>query len=168
MPTVALVLSVLLWAAAAVQSPVPTYVPPPPVQPLPYSHKQHLALGLQCATCHSMPEPGDAATLPSTAVCMKCHAQVKTDSPHIQKLAGANASGEAIDWKRVYRVASFVTFSHKPHVKGREPATCETCHGEVREMDVMQRVKDISMGSCVQCHEEHQAPTRCDSCHDPR
>jgi hypothetical protein len=169
MPTAAIVLGVLLWAAAATQSPPPAYIPPAPEQPLPYSHKQHLALGgLDCATCHTMPEPGDAATLPSTSVCMTCHTRMKTDSPSIQQLASAHASGEAIEWKRVYRVASFVSFSHKPHVKGRDPAACETCHGAVRDMDVMQRVKDVSMASCLQCHEEKQAPTRCDACHDPR
>jgi len=24
----------------------------PPLQPIPYSHKQHIALGLKCANCH--------------------------------------------------------------------------------------------------------------------
>src|SRR5690606_6123756 len=34
--------------------------PPPdaPVQPLPYSHRQHLELGLECFECHVQPDPG--------------------------------------------------------------------------------------------------------------
>jgi len=31
---------------------------PPPVQPVPYSHKKHLAQGLDCKDCHTNPEPG--------------------------------------------------------------------------------------------------------------
>jgi len=32
----------------------------PPEQPIPYSHKQHIALGLTCKDCHTNPDPGDA------------------------------------------------------------------------------------------------------------
>jgi hypothetical protein len=39
---------------------VPSKNPPAgPVQPIPYSHKQHLAVGLECKNCHEMPEPSD-------------------------------------------------------------------------------------------------------------
>ena len=37
---------------------------PAPVQPIPYSHKKHLALGLDCKTCHRNPEPGKLMTFP--------------------------------------------------------------------------------------------------------
>jgi len=144
------------------------YIPPAPEQPLPFSHKQHLALSLECATCHVMPEPGQAATLPPTATCMSCHARVKTESPAIQQLATAHAAGEMIQWKRVYRLPEFVFFSHKAHTTGAAAAGCEVCHGPVREMDVMQRVRDISMAACLECHQQKQASTRCDACHDPR
>jgi hypothetical protein len=30
---------------------------PAPEQPLPYSHKQHLAFGLECKACHANPDP---------------------------------------------------------------------------------------------------------------
>jgi hypothetical protein len=163
-PVVVVFLGVLWHVQTAPQ----VYVPPPPEQPLPYSHKKHLALGLECATCHTMPEPGRAATLPPTATCMKCHAQVKTESPHIQQLAAAHAADQPIEWKRVYRLPDFVPFDHKIHVAGREALTCDVCHGDVKEMDVMQRVKDISMAACLECHMEKNAPTRCDSCHEPR
>lgn len=150
------------------QQTVPVYVPPPPEQPLPYSHKQHLALGLTCAACHSMPEPGQAATLPPTATCMTCHARVKADSPAIQKLATAHAAGEAIPWTRVYKVPDFVFFSHKVHTTGAAAAGCDVCHGPVSDMDVMQRVRDISMPACMDCHQQKQASVRCDACHEPR
>lgn len=158
----------LVSSIGALQDPVPVYVPPPPEQPLPYSHKQHLALGMTCATCHSMQEPGHAATLPPTATCMACHVRVKTDSPAIQELAKAHAAGETIPWKRVYKVPDFVFFSHKVHATGAASIGCDVCHGPVREMDVMQRVRDISMPACVECHQQKQVSVRCDTCHEPR
>lgn len=154
--------------AITLQSPAQIYVPPPPEQPLPYSHKQHLALGLECATCHTMPDPGHEATLPPSATCMTCHASVNVERASIRQLAAAHAAGENIPWKRVYRLPSYVTFSHRLHLAGPQASTCEACHGAVREMDVMQRVKDMSMASCLECHQERRASTRCDACHDPR
>ena len=158
----------IVRSITALQQPVPAYIPPPPEQPLPYSHKQHLALGTTCVVCHAMPEPGRAATLPPTATCMTCHIRVKTDSPAIQKLAAAHAAGEMISWKRVYQVPDFVFFSHKVHTMGAAATSCDVCHGPVNQMDVMQRVRDISMPACVECHQQKQASVRCDTCHEPR
>src|SRR5215831_8477610 len=59
----------------------------PPEQPIPYSHKKHLAMGLKCANCHEMPDPGEMMGIPAVAKCMTCHQTVKKDSPAIQKLA---------------------------------------------------------------------------------
>ena len=42
----------------------------PPEQPIPYSHKQHVALGLKCKDCHTMPDPGELMTIPAAAKCM--------------------------------------------------------------------------------------------------
>jgi hypothetical protein len=141
--------------------------PPAPDQPIAYSHKTHLALDLQCVTCHAGAERDDHATLPATSTCMRCHSSIKTDSPEIQKLAGYDTRKEDIPWKRVYRVPTYVTFSHHVH-SSEKSTTCATCHGNVRDLAVMQKVKDISMAACVQCHTERAAPIRCDTCHEPR
>jgi hypothetical protein len=146
-----------------------TYRPPPaPVQPIAYSHKQHLAQGLDCAACHVTSRTDSHATLPPTATCMGCHATVKTDSAEIQKLKDFDVKKEDVPWKRVYRLADYVYFSHKVHVASDPSITCETCHGNVRELDVMQKLKDISMAACVECHKQHAATIRCDGCHEPR
>src|SRR5208282_5806907 len=57
-----------------------------PEQPIPYSHKQHLALGLVCNTCHTNPDPGNAMSFPATSKCMSCHQAIDKDNPAIQKL----------------------------------------------------------------------------------
>jgi hypothetical protein len=93
---------------------------------------------------------------------------VEAGSGPLQQLAAAHASGAPIPWKRVYRLPDYVFFSHETHVTEARRSACETCHGPVAEMDVMQRVRDISMAACVDCHQQQQAPARCDTCHDPR
>ena len=171
--------AVVIWAAAvwftvassAQQEPPPAPAaslykpPPPPEQPIPYSHKTHLAQGLKCVMCHETVETDDHATLPPTATCMGCHSNVKTDSPHIQKLKEWDDKNETVPWRRAYRLPSFVYFSHKQHVTDAK-VTCDTCHGNVPQMDVMQKVKDISMAACIECHKSHSAPVNCDTCHE--
>ncbi len=95
----------------------------PPEQPIPYSHKKHLAMGLKCANCHTMPDPGEMMGIPAAAKCMTCHQAVKKDSPAIQKLAAfAKKRRRDSTWVRVYRIPSYVDFSHKAHLDGG--ATC--------------------------------------------
>lgn len=141
-------------------------IPPPtgPVQPLPYSHKTHLALGMQCATCHTNPDPGVLMTFPKTAACMQCHNTVAKDKPSIKKLADYNESGETIPWVRVYKVVPGVEWSHRKHVQAG--MTCEMCHGDVAKLDVMAMIKTTtSMVSCIDCHKAHNAPVTCETCH---
>jgi Cytochrome c7 and related cytochrome c len=136
----------------------------PPDQPLPYSHKQHLALGLACKDCHTNPEPGKLMTFPDTSKCMQCHVTIAKDRPAIQKLASFAKSSEAIPWVRVYKVLPGVSWSHRPHLQAN--VACETCHGNVREMAQVSEVTSVvTMYSCLHCHELTRAKTSCDTCH---
>jgi len=137
---------------------------PAPVQPIPYSHKKHLALGLDCKTCHRNPEPGKLMTFPDAARCMQCHATVAKDKPSIQKLASYAKSKQAVPWVRVYRVLPGVAWSHGPHLQAGW--NCETCHGQVRGMEQMSEVTSVTtMYVCLNCHEMNHAKTACDTCH---
>jgi hypothetical protein len=135
-----------------------------PVQPIPYSHKQHLALGLKCANCHDMPNPGEVINIPEAAKCMACHQSVKTDSPAIQKLAAFAKEKRAIPWVRVYEIPGFVSFSHKVHLDSG--ASCEKCHGPVAQRERLWKETDISMGGCMECHRVNKATIDCAGCHD--
>src|SRR5437899_1809921 len=74
-------------------------------QPIPFSHKVHVALQLGCTFCHTNPDPGNQMTLPSAERCMGCHAKVATDRMAIQQLARAAAQGgDPIRWKQLYSV----------------------------------------------------------------
>jgi Cytochrome c7 and related cytochrome c len=137
----------------------------PVQQPLPFSHKTHVGLGLTCLECHAIEAPGDFAGFPSETKCMACHIAVKTGSPHIQKLAAAAEAAQPIAWKRVYQVKEFVYFSHQVHYR-EAGIPCSECHGPVAERDVLFQETSLSMYACMKCHESHQAPTGCDLCHD--
>ena len=136
----------------------------PPEQPIPYSHKTHLALGLACSTCHANPAPGNLMTFPATTTCMSCHISVATHKPAIQKLAAFSKSKQPIPWARVYTVLPGVTWTHRKHLDAG--MKCQMCHGQVAQMDRMSEATGVTtMGVCLNCHKEHGAPTVCSTCH---
>ena len=137
---------------------------PAPEQPLPYSHKQHLAFSLQCKDCHTNPDAGNLITFPPTSKCMQCHVTIAKDKPAIQKLATYASSNEPIPWVRVYKVLPGVAWSHRPHLTAG--VKCETCHGAVADMASMSEVTSVTtMYSCLNCHELNRAKSSCDTCH---
>jgi hypothetical protein len=161
-------LPILAIASSAQSTTVGEFRPPPaPEQPVAFSHRIHVAQGLACTHCHAGAASAAAASLPPLATCMGCHATVRTDSAEVQKLAGYASRKEDVPWRRVYRVPTYVYFSHAVHAADTS-ITCDTCHGAVRELDVMQKLRDTSMAACMQCHTEKSAPVRCDACHEPR
>src|SRR6266404_8704716 len=135
-------------------------------QPIPYSHKTHLALGLQCKNCHTNPDPGEMMGYPVTKTCRGCHTTVKKESPAIQKLAEYAKEQKPVPWVRVYQIPSYVFFSHRTHQQAG--ASCQTCHGPVAERDVIVKEVDTSMGACMDCHRKNKASIDCTYCHEQR
>ena len=139
----------------------------PQQQPIPFSHKLHSELGLECLQCHTLKEPGFAAGYPDEDSCMKCHTSIKNDSPSIRKLAEHHRAKKPVRWVKIYEVPEFVWFSHKIHHR-EAGVSCETCHGPVAQREVIRREKPISMRACMDCHTQHKAPNDCDLCHNHR
>ena len=136
-----------------------------PVQPIPYSHKKHLALGLKCDFCHANPAPGINMSFPPTAQCMQCHVEVAKDSPAIMRLAQYDESKKPIPWVRVYAVPAWVYWNHRTHIQAG--AKCETCHGQVAGMETMKLATNVTtMQGCVECHQMRDAPVGCGNCHE--
>jgi hypothetical protein len=136
----------------------------PPEQPIPYSHKKHLSFGLECKLCHTNPDPGKLMTFPATSKCMECHVTIAKNKPSIQKLAEYSKSKQLIPWVRVYTVLPGVAWNHRSHLESG--VKCETCHGQVRELEAMSEVTSVTtMYSCLNCHEINHAKTACDTCH---
>jgi hypothetical protein len=138
----------------------------PPTQPIPFSHKTHVASAhLKCQECHPAPDPGERMTLPAVSTCMACHISIAKDRPAIRALSEYAKNKQPIKWVRVYSVPSDVFWSHRPHLAAG--MTCEMCHGQVPQMDATARVTNVTtMGGCVDCHKQHQANTGCNFCHE--
>ena len=71
-----------------------------------------------------------------------------------------------IKWAPVYRIPSYVIFSHRSHLETGN--TCAECHGPVAERDTLTKETDISMGGCMNCHRTKKASLHCTSCHEQR
>ena len=54
-------------------------------------------------------------------------------------------------------------FNHAPHIRAK--VDCATCHGNIAEQTVAQRNVDLTMGFCVNCHNEKKASNDCLTCH---
>lgn len=136
-----------------------------PVQPIAFTHKVHLANGLECTDCHVGVDKGPDARIPGVSFCMTCHQVVATEKPEIKKLAAYPSRGEDIPWQRVYDYSptAHVKFNHAPHI--RAGVDCATCHGDMRQRTVAVRSVDMTMGYCINCHKLKKASIDCTTCH---
>ena len=134
---------------------------------VPFTHRVHVSYRLRRA-----PQAG----LPSLSKCMICHNYFTVDDSEgqqaVDRLISAVQNDQAPQWPDVYKQPDFVYFSHQPHV--RNGVTCVTCHGDVPNMDLVQKQVDMNMGFCLDCHRKQasQNPeadiprlTDCNTCH---
>jgi hypothetical protein len=122
-------------------------------QPVPFSHQHHVAgLGLDCRFCHVTVETAADAGLPPTYTCMTCHSQVWTNAAVLAPVRQSLADNTPISWHRVTDLPDYVYFNHKIHIaKG---VGCESCHGNVQDMALMQKDRTLTMGFCLDCHRD--------------
>ena len=142
-------------------------VKPKPVQPIEFPHSVHtIDIGVGCDDCHRGVAQGAVAGIPSIDICMTCHSDIgDAADPRIQSLRAHAMRGEDVAWQRVYGFVeeSHVRFNHAPHV--RAEVDCATCHGDLTQMTVAERVVDHTMGFCINCHKEKKASNDCLVCH---
>ncbi len=58
-----------------------------------------------------------------------------------------------IEWNKIHNLPDHVYFNHAQHVSVGK-VECQTCHGKVEEMEVVEQFSPLSMGWCVNCHRE--------------
>jgi mono/diheme cytochrome c family protein len=127
-----------------------------PTQPIAFSHKIHAGqYEIDCKYCHTGVMKGKSATIPSVNICWNCHNQIregsKTGSAEIAKIVKAYETNTPIEWVRIHNLPDLAYFNHAQHVNvgGQE---CQTCHGPVETMDVVQQHSLLTMGWCIDCH----------------
>ncbi len=140
-----------------------------PEQPIAFPHPVHVqTLGMNCLYCHyaanKSPDPG----MPAVGTCLGCHNQVAVGpnrpatgnqpartSAEIKKLLDnyADPSGRpkaAIPWVRIHKLPEYVRFPHVRHVNAG--VACQSCHGQVQQMNRVAQAASLNMGWCVNCH----------------
>ena len=146
-----------------------------PVQPIHFSHKIHAGDNkIDCKFCHSSARVSKTSGIPSLNVCMNCHKSIyeyngetsveyskEFYDEQIKKLYAAvgwnddeqqyTGESQPVKWIRIHNLPDFVYFNHSQHVSvaGVE---CQTCHGPVQEMEVVNQFAPLTMVWCINCH----------------
>jgi len=143
---------VVTWTVNAVYwSPYTTWVNIPRQQPVPFSHKHHVAgLGIDCRYCHTSVEKSSFAGMPPTETCMTCHSQLWTNARLLAPVRESLATNIPIRWNRVDDLPDFVYFDHGIHV--HKGIGCTTCHGPVDQMPLTWKANTLYMKWCIDCH----------------
>jgi cytochrome c551/c552 len=148
-----------------------------PVQPIFFSHKVHPGNNqISCLYCHGGAWDSKHAGVPSLNVCMNCHAAIndyhgeplhRADgstvdaNAEIKKLysytgydpaSGKYTSpGKQIEWVKIHNLPDHVYFNHSQHIRAGK-VQCQTCHGNITEMNEVKQFAELSMGWCINCH----------------
>jgi hypothetical protein len=128
-----------------------------PDQPIKFSHAVHAGQNkIDCIYCHYSARSSRTSGIPPGNVCMNCHLLVRTGTrsgvTEINKVVSAYESRTAVKWIRIYKLPDFVFFSHAQHVTAGG-IDCETCHGNVKEMNRLTQIPNLAMGWCIHCHD---------------
>ncbi|MEN3943031.1 cytochrome c3 family protein [Prosthecobacter sp. SYSU 5D2] len=122
---------------------------------MPFSHKIHAGqLGLDCRYCHSFVENSSHANVPTNQTCFNCHGpgkgNIKSASPKLEMVVKAQETKQPIPWVKVHKAPDYVYFNHSAHLN--RGISCQSCHGQVNEMEVVKHAEPQSMGWCLDCH----------------
>ncbi len=154
-----------------------------PVQPIHFSHKIHAGDNkIDCKYCHSSARVSKTSGIPSLNVCMNCHKSIfeyngETTADYskefydgeINKLYDAvgwddeeqqyTGNTKPVKWVRVHNLPDFVYYNHSQHVMvgGIE---CQTCHGPIEEMEIVEQHSPLTMGWCINCHKTTNVKTK--------
>jgi cytochrome c2 len=151
-----------------------------PDQPIYFSHKVHAGINqVNCLYCHGSAWESKHAGIPTLNVCMNCHKAISSyekgpklfdgegneidgtrEIKKLYKYAGFT-EGQAWDpskakspeWIKIHNLPDHVYFNHAQHVNVGKVA-CQTCHGNIQNMDKVKQEAELSMGWCVNCHRD--------------
>jgi hypothetical protein len=142
-----------------IRSPYTTYAGVAKAQPVPFSHKHHVAgLGIDCRYCHTSVESSAFAGIPPVKTCMNCHSQIWTNAPMLDTIREDYRTGKPLIWTRLNDLPDFVYFDHSIHIS--KGVGCNECHGQVEQMPLTYAAKPLTMEWCLSCHRDPQKVLR--------
>lgn len=153
-----------------------------PTQPIYFSHKVHAGINqINCLYCHGGAWESKSAAIPSLNICMNCHKAISSyekgpklydeeknvidgtaEISKLYKYAGFTpgpgavwdpAKAKSPEWIKIHNLPDHVYFNHAQHVRVGN-VQCQTCHGNIQEMDKVKQVAELSMGWCINCHRD--------------
>jgi len=148
-----------------------------PEQPIFFSHKVHPGNNqISCLYCHGGAWESRHAGVPSLNICMNCHAAIneyKGEPLHREDGSVVDANGEIqklysytgydpktqkyahpgknIEWVKIHNLPDHVYFNHSQHIRAGK-VQCQTCHGNITEMNEVKQFAELSMGWCINRH----------------
>ncbi len=154
-----------------------------PEQPIKFSHKIHAGDDqIDCNYCHSSARHSKTSGIPSLNVCMNCHKAIDGSDGKTFMYNGAEYSmveeiqkiydhldydpetqeyGDnptPVKWIKIHNLPDHVYYSHEQHVTAGKQK-CQTCHGPVEEMDIVEQHSPLTMKWCIDCHKETAVST---------
>jgi hypothetical protein len=63
------------------------------------------------------------------------------------------SKAKPVEWIKIHNLPDHVYFNHAQHVNAGKVA-CQSCHGNIQEMDKVYQASELSMGWCINCHRE--------------
>jgi len=152
-----------------------------PEQPIKFSHKLHAGdNAIACQYCHNSVEKSRHSGIPTVNVCMNCHKGIQTGPQYgekeIAKIYAAagfdpktgtydKTKENPIQWIKVHNLPEHVYFNHSQHVVvGKQE--CATCHGNVKEMTVVEQKSPLTMAWCIECHRKTDVATEGNAYYD--
>lgn len=139
-----------------------------PEQPINFSHKIHAGIHkIDCQYCHDGARRSKHAVIPAVNTCMNCHKAIQgetetaqTEIAKIYEAAGWDVNeqkytgdGKPVEWVRIHNLPDHAYFNHAQHVVAGG-VECQTCHGPIEEMEVVEQYSPLSMGWCINCHRQ--------------
>jgi len=133
-------------------------------EPYGFTHRAHLARDLSCEDCHENGTSKEKAGMPAAQTCLDCHEDDAAERAPRQVLKAYAARPKNA---RYVPGPSYqdVVFAHDRHA-GKAGIDCAICHPGVKTGGVASPNGPPRMKRCVACHEEKDAPTSCETCHE--
>ncbi len=127
-----------------------------------FSHKYHLIeIEASCSDCHAKANESTLASdnlLTTKEACAECH---DVEDEENCTLCHFENEETRIAFENPKRE---LVFSHKFHIEDAKLA-CETCHGNLNEVDFANAKSMPAMEDCSSCHNNQQATLECGTCH---